>query len=97
MMEYLGIKPSLSKELQVFNAVVSLVAVDVMDDFITSQGAAEVFGHDQAVLADVALFVSHAAIRMVERKPEQDIAALDGHSAVLPSATSGTILAAPKA
>lgn len=80
---------------EVFDTVVELVLVDVMNQFVAGQHSAESLAHHQPVFGDAAFAVGH---RVVETDPHVDVSGWADAAAAVPAIAlranaSGEVLA----
>jgi hypothetical protein len=80
-------------KLQVLDAVVCPVAVDVVNGLGFSQGSAKRAGHHQPMFRHCALAVPHAGERVGRREPNEDIASCPHSTATFPAWVSRTTYA----
>jgi len=78
------------EELEVLESVVVVLAVEMMDDLLASQGAVKVPGDDEAMFEYVTIRGSHFCETVLWRNQHMDVAARVFTPATLPVVMSGT-------
>ena len=76
----------LNEKLQVLRTIIVFLAIEVMNDFVTSEWTAYLIGHDQTMLQNITILISHAIHRMSWWEFDDDIPLCILSSTTLPAA-----------